>query len=353
MRKKNVLIPGLASFFTKILLVFLAFSLYVGYLGSVITNASSEVQSQMQIPDTPQRIVVFPLFAEEMLLEMIGPDRIVYVGHEYFENGEGCSPTMELTKNIEGRYWDMSIDESILAHNPDLIVLEESFSSDYTEIWPELYQASIPFLFLDTPKTIEGIRDVLIALGAAVGEPEKAAQMVEDMESGLAQIAAIVSTVPEEKRVRVFHYVYHTNDYRSKEEKPFTIWYRRNSFTMTAHAAGVIAKGPDIEYSADGVPKDWVWVDGEPEDWLMEANPDIITFDFIQYDTNGAIFEVTGLYHDRFINDLLGNPKLANIPAIKNRAIYPIRLCESQFIVRSAKELARLAYPHLFLEKDQ
>ena len=337
----------------KELLLFLVISLCVGYAGSGIVNASGEAQNPVQIPDMPQRIVVFPLFAEEMLLEMVGPDRIVYVGHEYFENGEACSPTMGLTKNIEGRYWNMSIDERIFAHNPDLIVLEEVFSSDYAEIWPELYQASIPFLFLDKPKTIEDIRDVLITLGAAVGEPEKAARMVEDMEAGLAQIAAIVSAVPEEKRVRVFHCVYHTNDYRSQEEKPFTIWYRRNSFTMTAYAAGVIDEGPDTVDSVDGEPADWVQVDGEPEDWLLEANPDIITFDFAHYDTDGSIYEVTGLYHDKFINDLLDNPKLATVSAIQNHAIYPIRLCESQFIVRSAETLAQLAYPDLFAEKDE
>ena len=31
----------------------------------------------------PQRIVVFPLFAEEILYELVEPERIVYVGHRY------------------------------------------------------------------------------------------------------------------------------------------------------------------------------------------------------------------------------------------------------------------------------
>ena len=35
----------------------------------------------------PQRIIVFPVYAEEILLELINKDRIIYVGHEYFENG--------------------------------------------------------------------------------------------------------------------------------------------------------------------------------------------------------------------------------------------------------------------------
>jgi ABC-type Fe3+-hydroxamate transport system substrate-binding protein len=341
--QKNIPFSALSSFFTKILLPFLALSLCVGCSGRAMANADGEAQGRMQILNTPQRIVVFPLFAEEMLLEMIGPDRVVYVGHEYFENGEAYSPTMELAKNIQGRGWDMSDEEVILTLNPDLIVLEESSPFYPNRVFPELYQTNTPFLFPNEPKTIEEIRSALIDLGGEVGAPEKAAQMVADMDAGLAQIAEIVSAVPEEKRARVFHYVYYTNDYRSEEEEPFTRWYRQNSFTMTACAAGVIAEGPDTEDS----------VDGEPEDWLIEANPDIITFDYAQYDIDGSIYDLTGQYHDAFINDLLNNPKLSNVPAIKNYAIYPIRLFESQLIVQSAKELAQLAYPNLFSEKDR
>ena len=332
---------------TKTLLFSLVFSLCVGYSGNIMTYANGEAQSPQSIPDSPQRIVVFPLFSEEMLLEMVGPERIVYVGHEYFDNGEGYSPTMDLTKNIDGRYWDMSVDERIIAHNPDLIVLEEGFFCDYMEIWPQLYRARIPFLFLDTPETIEDIRDVLLALGAEVGESEKATQMVEDMDAGLAQITEIVSSIPEEERARVFHYVYYTDDYRGKDEDAYATWHRQNSFAMTARASGVIAEGPDTE----------AWIIGGPEERLLEANPNIITFEYVHYDTNGSISDVAGPNNDKNINNtinaLLTNPALADVPAIKNRAIYPIRLCESQFIVQSAQELAQLAYPHLFPEKDK
>ena len=273
----------------------------------------------------------------------IGPERIVYVGHEYLKNGEEYSPMMELAKDIEGRYWNMSIDEKILAFNPDLILLEESFSHDYAEIWPDLYQANIPFAFQDTPKTIDDVRDVLIELGKIVGAPEKAAQMSEAMEADLAHITEVVATVPEEKRKHAFHYVYRTNDYRSAEEEASTKFYRQSLFTMAAHAAGIIAEGPDTEE----------WVDGEPEDWLVETNPDIITFDYGYFDTDGSIYDITGQYHEAFINDLLTNPKLSNVTAIKNHAIYPIRLFESQLIVQSAEELAQLAYPELFSKKDK
>ncbi len=80
------------------------------------------MQSKVQIPDTPQRIAIFPLFAEEMLLQMIGSDRIVGISHDYYENGEAYSPTMPLTEHIQG---GLGIDqaEGILSLQPDLVVL--------------------------------------------------------------------------------------------------------------------------------------------------------------------------------------------------------------------------------------
>lgn len=52
----------------------------------------------------PQRIIVLPFFAEEILLSMIGPDRIIGIGHEYLDNGEAISPTMPLTRQIDAVY---------------------------------------------------------------------------------------------------------------------------------------------------------------------------------------------------------------------------------------------------------
>lgn len=343
MQKKSASFSIISTLLKKKLLSFLIIALCVGHSENIITNARGEAQSQAHLSDKPQRIVVFPLFAEEMLLEMIGSDRIVYVGHEYFENGEAFSPTMELTKDILGRDLDIVDEELILDLNPDLVILQDGSLFDHTKYFPELYQANIPFLFLSKPKTIEDIRGLLLDLGEIVGAPKKAAQMVEEMEAGLAQITEIVSDIPEEKRARVFHYVYFTNDYRSEEEKPYTTWYRQNSFVITARAADVIAEGPDTE----------AWIIGGPEERLIEANPDIITFDYEEYYTWGSVYDTTGLYHDEFINDLLNNPKLSNVPAIKNKAIYPIRLCESQFVVLSAKELAQFAYPDLFSGEDK
>ena len=335
--KKVVRIELLASWKHYFLLFLLAFIIF-STTNWCIVSSEIEMQNQGSLNRFPQRIVVFPLFAEEMLLEMIGPERIVYVGHEYFENGEGYSPMMELAKNIKGRSWNMSDDEDIFALNPDLIIIYDYDLPYFERMFPMLHYTNIPILCITQPTTIDEIQNSLITLGGIVGAPKKAMQMVDYLKNNLTYITEITSFVPDEMRIHVFHYVYYTNDYRSEEEEPFTCWYRQNSFAMTARCAGVFAEGPDIE--------DPVY--GEPEDWLIEANPDIITFDYAYYDTDGSIFDLTGIYHDTIINDLLNNRRLSNIKAIKNHAIFPVRIFESQLIVQSAIDLAQLAYPDLF-----
>ncbi len=312
--------------------LFLALALFASHSVGASAVSGGEAQSDRPASGAPQRIVVFPLFAEEMLLEMVGPGRIVYVGHEYYENGETYSPTMELTKNIQGRYWDMTDEEEILALNPDLIVL----NLDYAKAFPLLYQANIPLLMLETPKSVDGIRGALAILGAEVGAPEKAAQMAEEMDAGLAQIKETVSAIPDAKRVSAVFY-----EYWNSEDDDSTCWYRQDSFIMTARAAGVVPLGPD---TTD-------FIDLSADDLLTQQNPDLITYDYTDYDTDGSVYDITG-HRQWLARELLGDPALASVTAIRNHALYPIRICESQFIVQSALALARLAYPDLFPAED-
>ena len=326
----------ISKHFTKtclyLLVVFMCFACSL----SAVTHALGETLSQVQIPDAPQRIVVFPLFAEEMLLEMVGPDRIVYVGHPYYQNGETYSPTMELTKNIKGQYLNMADEDEILALHPDMIILGKSYSRDYSEIFPKLAQTDIPFLFLDTPRSIADIRNTLVNLGEKVGSSEKANHMIETMDNELAKIAEIVSDVPAETRAHVIYY-----EFWNSEDGRSTKWFRQNSFVMAAQAAGVKASGPSTT--------DFILTNAK--DLLIKQNPDIITFDYTDYDTDGSICGIAGSHIEDFTSSLLTDSQLSHVTAIRNHAIYPIRLCESQFIVQSAMELAQLAYPDQFTKQ--
>lgn len=312
----------------KVLLSYLSLSLCIGSTGIAIAHASSEITIQGQIPETPQRIVVLPLFAEEMLLDMIGPDRIVGIGHEYYENGEAYSPTMALTEHIQG---GLSIydAENILNLEPDLVVLYRGNFYGYETLLPELEQAGIPALSVDVPQDFDEIINALMMLGKVVGAEEKAAQMVEDVETSLAQLAQIVSTIPKDERIRATYYC----DYSPSQ-----------IFGVIADAANVISDRGTVFIHRH---YDYLEVSAQ---LLAEWNPDLILISPVSTDTDGYLLDVSKDYVDWYTNYFYDNPDYSGVAAIQNRNVHPLSLHNSQYMVQSAMELVQLAYPDLFAE---
>lgn len=121
---------------------------------------------------SPKRIIVFPLYAEEILVDLVGTDRIVYVGHQQIED-ESYSPIIKYVSHIPGANWQNSDECELLQLDPDLIVLDKDLMSDYVEIFPALSQRA-EFLFVDEPESIDEIKSLIMQIGDAVGERERA-----------------------------------------------------------------------------------------------------------------------------------------------------------------------------------
>ncbi len=311
---------------TKLVLALFAFSICALFSGVVAAQTLGEVENPTQIPEKPQRIVVLPLFAEEMLLEMIGPDRIVGVWHEYYENGEAFSPTIALTRNIQG---GLTIDnaEGILAVDPDLVILWKADYYHYETLLPTLERANVPFFFMDEPQNFADVKDSLTILGGVVGAPEKASQMVQVVEAGLEELAQIVISIPKNERIRVTNY----RDY-----------YPMDVYDAIANAAGVISDGGTVFNSRH---YDYLEIDDKI---LSDWNPNLITFLPYDIDSDGSIIDIGKNYVDAYIAYLLEKPGLSTISAIQTRNIHPLCTYNSQYMVQSAMSLARLAYPELF-----
>lgn len=273
-------------------------------------------------PEKPMRIVVFPLFAEEILLDMIGPERIVYVGHKYWENGEGYSPTMPLTKNIPGRNWQNSDEEHILSLNPDLIILEESLIDVYIDnsLYPLLARAQIPVFFVRWPDDIQGTMNNILLLGDAVHAPRKARQMVDIMKNELMEIKNALLSLPTTAHMKAVYY---------------EVW--QEEFSLMADICALSS----LYWGNSFVKRD----DAQIADW----NPDIIFFQPTQLDTDGSILSVDESYAQHKADYILNNPALIRTSAVKKSSIYPINLHSSHYIIDSIKEIIRYAYPGLSL----
>lgn len=268
------------------------------------------------VTPAPSRIIVFPLYAEEILLDLIEPDRIVYVGHQNIEDGNAYSPTMPLTQGIPGSNWQNCGEEYLADLNPDLIILDSDLFRDYQEIFPSLAQTNASFLFLDTPTSFDEIKSTILRLGQVVGHEAKAQRLVEKFDAELSAIGDLAQQIPAEKRARVVYY----------EE------YAPPLLPVIAQAAGVILFSPDEVSDAS----------------IACWNPDLICFCPYWLDTDGSLYVAGDDYVASCYSQIITNSALCNVKAIQTQRIFPLSIYESQYAVLSVKTLFAIAYPEVF-----
>lgn len=283
-------------------------------------NTKGEYTAPLQ-PDQPNRIVVFPLYAEEILLDMISPERIVYVGHAYWEEGALYSPTMPLTKSIPGANWQNSDENAIAELQPDLLILSADLESAYKcgDLFPRLLQANTPVLFVSPPTSIQDIKSLIHTLGEAVGVPEKADEMLLHLDAELKKIDEIIRRIP-------------ANDH------PKAVYYHawQSEFSIVAEYCALDAMF-DLK-------NDYVQLDDKR---IAAWNPDVIFFNPVWLDSDGSILQMNGQYTDDVRVNILRKPTLANTTAIKEGRVYPIHLHRSHYVAQSMMEIIQCVYPHL------
>lgn len=278
-------------------------------------SCHAEVHAETESSDKPTRIVVFPLFAEEMLLEMVGADRIVFVGHPYVENGEAYSLAMDLARNIPGGYWTMCEETDFLPLGPDLIILSADLLDAYEHgsLFPTLAKEDIPIIFLDTPRDLIGVKNCIFTLGECVGEMETAIEMIQKIETEMQYIEETIRTLSI------------TDDLKAVYYDPW-----QETFCDVARVCNAI--------SPFGADQDFVVIDDRVvADW----NPDVIFFNPVWFDTDGSILEVGGQYAESIHNALQSNVHLQSTNAILNEKIYPLNVHSSQYIIDTIWDMLR------------
>lgn len=236
----------------------------------------------------PQRIVVFSLYAEEIIYGLVEPERIIYVGHHYAESGIDDWPTMIKSQQAAGECWENSDEEEILSLNPDLLILDSYLQDNFEEDFPAFFHSTVPTLFLDSPKSIDDIIHLIILLGDIVQKPDAALSMVNEMISSMSSIREVANKIPtnEKKTVALFG-----------EPSIF--------FDLVANVCNVNGL-----YCPD-------------EQSLAVANPDIIVL--LPYCMDGGfLLDIGKEYSKDCIVQLESESSLSRITAISSGAIYAL-----------------------------
>ena len=145
----------------------------------------------------PHRVASLNLTADELLVEMLPPERLVAVTR-WADDAEMSSVAGRVPKTAE-RLPRADL-ERLIALRPDLVVVSEYTDADFLHL---LEKSGLRHHRLSGLGSLPGIRAAILGLGAAVGTPDAARKLVARMDFVLGDLRARLSGV---RPVRVLYW---------------------------------------------------------------------------------------------------------------------------------------------------
>lgn len=265
--------------------------------------------------EKPLRIVSMSVSADEMLLALVGDERLIAVSP--WSEVPSVSCIADKIKKIPHRAQSSNA-EALLALQGDLIVVP-----DYTriEVVRTLREAGAKVYICNTPRTLQEVRNELQQLGKLVGESARAQEIVANMDARLQHIAAQVAKVPPEKRVKVLRLQENGSYYAPK-----------SSFMEICRLAGMEDASQQLHY-------DYSCTLSQEE--ILLLNPDVFVLEDWNYD---------GRHDSKDLKQqVLANRAYEATKAWQKKQVVLIPanhlLTVSQYMVEAVEDMAVSVYP--------
>jgi len=145
----------------------------------------------------PSRVASLNLTADEVLVEILPPERLAAVTSFADERG---------TSNIVGRVppsvprFPKADLERLVALHPDLVVVSEYTDPDFLDL---VERSGLRYHRMQGLRSLAGYRQAILDLGGAVGEPARAARLVARYDAVLADLSRRLAGV---SRPRVLYW---------------------------------------------------------------------------------------------------------------------------------------------------
>ena len=314
-------------------LIFILFTFHVYAKGQKEDQPSSEVKAQggyplrvvddldneLTLEKQPERILSGTLMTDEMLLGFVDKDRIV--GVTAFSADPAISNVAAFVFDIPNK---VTLNAEIyISLEPDLVFLADWTTAETVQ---QLRDAGLTVYLVKMPTTVAAIKETVLSIGTAVGEQQKAGQIVAWMEGELQRVADKVANLSEDQKKTVMDYGV-WGDAMGKG----STWDEIINFAGLTNAV------------ADLTPTEWGTVPISKEK-LIDIDPDILVLPGWVYN------EPAG--PDAFFTQVVSDKALSELKAIKNKAVFRIpenhKSATSQYIVFAVEGLAKFAYPELF-----
>jgi len=275
--------------------------------------------ARVTIREAPKRIASLTLMTDEILVDLIGTQRLVTVTAMADDQGisnvagrVGAAPR-RLALNVE----------QLLAAAPDLVFLASWSDADSVR---QLRDAGLAVYRVGSPRSIEAVKRTIADIGRVVGADGRAAELVRGMDETLARVRSRVEGLRPEQRARVLDY-----------DVSGSSFGRGSSWDDIVERAGCINAAADLGADA------WGNVSLSQER-LISIDPDIIVLPGWKWD------DPTGA---RRAYELFGrDPAFRVLKAVRSGRLLLAderhRLATSHYIAKAVEDLATFAYPQLF-----
>ena len=270
---------------------------------------------KITLEEKPARIVSSALATDEYVMALAEKSRVAAVTK--MSEDEGISNVAGLTDGIETKIESVTA-EQIISLKPDLVLVPSYVDP---EVLKQLEAAEVTVYQLKDDSSFAGILSSVKEIGALIGEKEKAAEIVSDVEKRMAGL--------EEKGADV------------KDKKRVLYWTQQNSSVTENTTIGemiTIAGGINAVTEAGIKGDEYPDYPNLSKEKIVELDPDVIITSDWQYDGSEATF----------IEEWKKDPALKNIKAFKENEVHTIDSANlttaAHYVIEGAEDIHHVLY---------
>jgi iron complex transport system substrate-binding protein len=270
------------------------------------------IDEEVVIDEKPEKIISLIPSNTEVVYALGNGEAIV--GVTDFDNYPEEAMAKEKIGGIEFNI------EKMISLKPDLVLAHESTAEGAKAGLQQLKDAGIQVVVVNDAQSFDSVYESIEMIGKAIGEQEKAAELVDDMKNRFAELKKQAESIQEDQQKTVI-----------VEVSPAPEIYAAGKNTFIDEMLTLIGAK-----NAIGDMEGWPKVDQEA---IVERNPDVVVTTY-------------GYYSEKPVEQVLGRQGWNNVKAVKDKQVFDVH---SDLVTRSgprlaegAEELAKVIYPDVF-----
>ena len=283
--------------------------------GYTVTDATG---TKVNFAERPKRIISLSSSVDEILLDMLPPERIAALTN--LADDPGICSTTEKAKAVKQRVQSKNV-EAILSLNPDLVLMPDWLGPEKVQ---GLRDVGIKVYVYKTPVTLTDIQKSIVEIATVLDAREQGDKLVLAMQKKLDNVQQKLKELPSDKKQVVV---------------PLSLMGafggKGTTFDDICNYANV-TNG----ISAAGIDKNAVIA----KEKIVEINPDAFILPTWDFGKSGDA--------KNFINETMNDPALQTVKAIKNNRLIQIHdaylYSISHYAANAVDEIARAVYPEYF-----